>query len=242
MKDMKRLLPFLLVWLLSCPFWAQEGNKVFSGKRINFGIKGGFNSSIYFIDRFRIADARVHNVQNNYKVGYSGAVFVRINFKRHFLQPELSYNVSKSEITFDRNTSKSTDAEPVYAGIDATIRTIDLPVVYGYNFIQSPPYEMYFFAGPRFKYVWEQKSKMQFFNFGQGEVSERLYPFNVSAVFGVGVRISRILFDFQYDIGIFNISKDVTYTAINDAGNAETVPMTFHRRNSLLSFSFGLIF
>ena len=101
---------------------------------------------------------------------------------------------------------------------------------------------MYFFAGPRFKYVWEQKSRMKFSNFAQSEVTERLYPFNVSAVFGVGVRISRILFDFQYDIGIFNISKNVTYKAINDAGNAEAVPMTFHRRNSLLSFSLGVIF
>lgn len=239
---MKRMFPLLLLLLLSCPVRSQEGSIAPSNGRINFGIKGGFNSSIYFIDRFRIEDVRINSVQNNYKVGYSGSAFMRVNFKRHFLQPELSYCVSKSEITFDRNASESTGATPVYAGIDATIRTIDLPVVYGYNFIQAFPYEMYFFAGPRFKYVWEQKSRMKFSNFAQSEVTERLYPFNVSAVFGVGVRISRILFDFQYDIGIFNISKNVTYKAINDAGNAEAVPMTFHRRNSLLSFSLGVIF
>ena len=239
---MRQMLPLLLLLLLSCPIRAQEGNETFSDKRINFGIKGGFNSSIYFIDHFQIGDMPARSMQNNYKVGYVASAFMRVNFKRHFLQPELSYSVSKSEITFDRNTSGSADAEPIYAGIDATIRTIDLPVAYGYNFIQSPPYEMYFFAGPRFKYVWKQKSRMRFFNFGEGEVTERLHPFNVSAVFGIGVRISRILFDFQYDIGIFNISKNATYRAIDDAGNAETVPMAFRRRNSLLSFSLGAIF
>ena len=152
---------FATMWGQNSPMHKVPQTTPHYDRPVNFGFKGGFTSSLFLVSDLNVNGVSIKEVQNNYKIGYFGSVFMRINFERHFLQPELSYSVSKSEITFDRNTSGSADAEPIYAGIDATIRTIDLPVAYGYNFIQSPPYEMYFFAGPRFKYVWKQKSRMR---------------------------------------------------------------------------------
>ena len=68
-------------------------------KKINIGIKAGFNSSMFMVSELKIKDVTIDEVQNNYKIGYFGALFMRINMKKHFIQPEVSYNVSKCEIT-----------------------------------------------------------------------------------------------------------------------------------------------
>lgn len=68
-------------------------------KRVNFGIKAGFNSSMFMVAELKIKDVTIDQVQNNYKIGYFGALFMRINMKKHFIQPEVSYNVTKCEIT-----------------------------------------------------------------------------------------------------------------------------------------------
>ena len=101
---------------------------------------------------------------------------------------------------------------------------------------------MHFFVGPNIKYVWQQKSKLRFNNFDQQGIEEDLYPINISAILGVGVRISRIIFDFRYDIGLYNISKSVTYENINQEGEEEKSNIIFNRRNNILSFSLGFIF
>ena len=71
-------------------------------KKINFGVRAGFNSSMFMVSELKIKDVTIDEVQNNYKIGYFGALFMRINMKKHYIQPEVSYNVTKCEITFDK--------------------------------------------------------------------------------------------------------------------------------------------
>lgn len=239
---MKRALLFLITILIYLSIYAQENDKKKEGSLVNFGLKGGFNSSMYFVDDFKIKDVTIDKIQNNYKVGYFGAMFLRINMKRHFLQPEVLYTVSKSEIVFDKKGSQHPEIEPDYASINATIRTVEFPMLYGYNFVKSGPYGMCFFIGPKVKYIWKQKSKLSFGNFDQKGIQEELHPLNISGVFGVGVTISRIFFDFRYEVGLHNISKDVTYDNINESGEEEISSIVFKRRNNILSFSLGVIF
>lgn len=240
---MKRsFLLFVAAFVCLSAFSQDQVKKGENDYAVNVGIKGGFNSSMYFVDKFKIKDVTINEIQNNYKVGYFGSLFMRINIKKHFIQPEICYNISRSEIIFDKKGSQHPEVEPDYASINATIRTVEMPVLYGYNFIKSGPYEMYFFLGPKVKYVWKQKSKLRFNNFDQQGIEEELHPINVSAVVGVGVRISRILFDFRYDAGLYNISKNVTYENITSEGEEEKANIIFHRRNNLLSFSLGFIF
>ncbi|RGN45744.1 MULTISPECIES: porin family protein [unclassified Bacteroides] len=234
----------LLIYLFVCLSSYSQNDPVNKEKNfhVNVGIKGGFNSSMYFVDKFKIKDVTIHEIQNNYRVGYFGSIFMRINMRRHFIQPEINYTISKSDIQFDKKGSQHPDIEPDYANISSTIRMVELPILYGYNFIKSGPYEMHFFVGPNIKYVWQQKSKLRFNNFDQQGIEEDLYPINISAILGVGVRISRIIFDFRYDIGLYNISKSVTYENINQEGEEEKSNIIFNRRNNILSFSLGFIF
>ena len=54
-------------------------------RRVNFGIKGGFTSSLFLVSDLVLNGTVINEVQNNYKIGYFGSFFMRINFKRHFL-------------------------------------------------------------------------------------------------------------------------------------------------------------
>lgn len=165
---------------------------------------------------------------------------MRINFERHFLQPEISYNINRCNITFEKPAED--DAPLEMASITSSIHSIDIPVIYGYNVIKEGPYSLAVFGGPKFRYIWNKKSEVTFENFDQQEISEKLRPLNLSFTLGVAVTISRIFFDFRYDIGLHNISRKVTY---DDGTNGEIPPVDeirFHRRDNVLSFSLGVFF
>lgn len=213
-----------------------------NNSKFNIGVKAGFNVSMFLVSDFKIQDVTIDEIQNNYRVGYFGALFMRINMKKHFIQPEVSYNVSKCEITFDKLGSHHPDIEPDYASVISMIHSVDFPVLYGYNVVKNGPYGMSIFAGPKLRYIWGKKNEITFENFDQKGIDERLYPFNISAVIGVGVNISRIFFDFRYEQGLHNISKSVTYDNINSDGSTGVSNITFRRRDQVLSFSLGVIF
>lgn len=243
---MKRTLLFIgILWAYTIAF----GQGATLGKaerpnyrKVNFGIKAGFNSSMFLVSAFKIKDVTIDENQNNYKLGYFGALFMRINMKKHFIQPEISYNVSKCEITFDKLGSQHPDIEPDYASVTSTIHSIDFPMLYGYNVVKQGAYGMSIFAGPKLRYIWGKQNEITFENFDQKGIHEQLYPLNLSAVIGVSVHISRIFFDFRYEQGLHNISKSVTYDNITADGGTERSNITFHRRDQVLSFSLGVIF
>ena len=114
---------------VACTVWGQEAAtqdqkwnlsverlELPNTKKVNFGFKAGFSSSKFMVSELKIKDATIDEVQNNYKIGYFGSVFMRFYMKKHFIQPEISYNVSKGEIVFDKLGSQHPDIEPDYAG------------------------------------------------------------------------------------------------------------------------------
>ena len=93
---------------------------------VSVGAKAGFNSSMFFSDELSVDNKRVENIQNNYKVGYFATLFCRFNLKKHhFIQPELSYNVSKGSISIPYTLANS-EIIPESALIKTTISSFDL--------------------------------------------------------------------------------------------------------------------
>lgn len=213
-----------------------------NNKKVNFGFKAGFTSSMFLVSELKIKDVTIDEVQNNYRIGYFGAIFVRFNLNRHFIQPEVSYNVSKGEIMFDKLGSQHPAIEPDYASVESILHSIDFPILYGYNIVKKGPYGMSVFGGPKLRYLWGKKNEITFTNFDQKGINEKLYPFNVSIIVGVGINISSIYFDFRYEQGIGNISKSIVYDNINSDGSTGISNIIFRRRDSALNFSFGFIF
>ena len=246
-----RVLYLLLLWLglLVAPMSGQEvstssgtlpdvaSNRHPGDRSVNFGIKGGFTSALFIVSDLMVNGRQIDEVQNNYKIGYFGSFFLRINRGNHFFQPEVSYVVNRCEITFPKpqaNDDMTTLASE--ASVNSSLHSIDIPLLYGYNIIKQGPYGLALFGGPKLRFLWKQKCDLTFRNFDQQDIRETLYPLNAALTLGVSVTIAPIFFDFRYDIGLHNISKQVTYTSTDNS------QLRFHRRDNILSFSLGAFF
>lgn len=112
---MKKLLLLIALLLLTLSVPVRGEKKGLQEEpKINVGIKGGFNSSMYFTSRLELDGERMEDVQNNYKVGYFAALFFRVHMKRHFIQPEMMYNVYKGEIIIRKTKRFAIPERAVY--------------------------------------------------------------------------------------------------------------------------------
>ena len=135
---------------------------------------------------------------------------------------------------------------PEKASIASTIHSVDVPVIYGYNIIKEGPYSLAIFGGPKIRFMLQKQSDITFENFDQTDIHETLRPLNLCATLGVAVTISRIFFDFRYDVGLHNMSKQIEYTVPPVEGMPGTVEpdkgIYFHRKDNVMSFSLGVFF
>ncbi len=245
---------FCLLFLSTSVLWGQsphvagtpdDSRPTYREPFLNIGIKGGFTASLLLVSNLTLNGVRIEKVQNNYKIGHFGSLFMRMNFGHHFLQPELSYAINRCNITFGKSDpEKSTLRE---SAILSSIHSIDIPFLYGYNIVKEKPYSMALFAGPKLRYLWNKKSKVSFINFDQQNIEEKLRPLCLSLTIGASVTISRIFFDFRYDVGLHNISRSVTYTPVATTSSSEDKTgsaddIRFRRRENVLSFSLGIFF
>lgn len=246
---MKRVLFILLLLPLSIALYSQSAiSTLYADKKLNFGVKTGFTSTIFMTSNFSMGDVKIKQVQNNYKVGYASSFFMRYNMKSHYIQSELVYSINKCEITFEKHGEKQQGFTPDYASINSRMHSIEIPILYGYNFIKKDIYGMSFFVGPKIRYFWESKSKMEYTNFDQLNIDEDFYPINFGLTAGIAVYISKIFFDFRYEQILHNISKGVDYDGMRNVSisqsdkNLSQGEIKLHRRDHMLSFSLGVIF
>lgn len=245
---MKKIcLTILAVLLLACSanLYAQD-IMLYDSKqkkqKISIGIKAGFNSTMMFTDKLYYGEQEITDIQNNYKVGYISTLFVRIPVKnKHFLQPEVSYAISQGSISMSNLRENATILED-NALIKTKISSLEIPLLYGYKFIDSYPYGMSFFLGPKVAWTIKKQSSSEYSGFYQKGIKEYIRPLNYSAIIGLGVNISNIFFDFRYEIGCNNITKSVTYDKELTIEPYNEKELILKRRKNILSFSVGAIF
>ena len=213
---------------------------------VNFGVKVGFNSTLSLVSDLVVNDMPISEVQNNSKIGYFASAFIRVNFSRHFLQPEVTYSINRSSITFSDPILSGAPSASIMgqAELTSSMHCIEIPVLYGYHIIKEDFYSLAVFGGPKFNYIWSKNSNVTFVNFARQELGDALQPLNASFTLGVSVSISRVFFDFRYDLGINNLSRHDSYTLPNDqpSSNSDGTHISFRRRDCVLSFSLGLLF
>ena len=131
---------------------------------------------------------------------------------------------------------------PENALIKTKVTSIDLPILYGYKFIDVHPYGMAFFVGPKVAWSWKQQTENEYSGFYQQAIRETGYPFNYSAVAGLGVNVSNVFFDFRYEIGLHNLTRSIDFDRqATEAPYNESMIVVRKRRN-VMSFSVGVIF
>lgn len=235
---------FLLALLLMTPNVLAQNpadEKAKTATSVNIGVKAGFNSSILSVSECRIGQTEILEMENNYEVGYFGSLFLRFNFNKHFLQPEISYNLSKSGIRFNKNGRYESGNNTEKAYIATTLRSIDTPILYGCHIVKKGPYGMAVFGGPKLRYLWKGENQLSFGHYDFDNVNEELHLLNMSFVLGVAVNISSIFFDFRYEGGLLPLSKAITYDYA-EGGTVKQGQAVFQRRENALNFSLGFMF
>lgn len=237
-------IPLVLLFASVCPLTVCPATQNADGEaKVNVGIKAGFNSSMFSIGHFTVGGNELENIQNNYKVGYFGALFCRFNLKKHhFLQTEFSYNVLKGSISISNSMRDNIALLQDNALVKTDINSIDIPLLYGYKFVDTYPYGMSFFVGPKVSYVWDAHSRSEYSGFYQQNIMENMRPFQFIGVVGLAVNVSNIFFDFRYEMGFHNIVRSVTFDTEQTSPPYDGQDIHLERRRNALSFSVGLIF
>lgn len=211
-------------------------------QKVSFGIKGGFNSTMMFINKLSYGSQDISEIENNYKIGFTATLFTRINLKKkHFLQPEFSYIVSNGSINMSNLRSNAAILKD-NAIVKTKISSLDIPILYGYKFIDSYPYGMSFFLGPKIAWTINKQTSCEYSGFYQEGIKEVIRPLNYSAVIGLGVNISNIFFDFRYEIGCNNITESVEYDKVATPTPYNEKELSVKRHKNVMGFSVGFIF
>lgn len=223
----------ILMILLPCTVVAQE--EVRHKVKLNGGFKVGFHGATYNSTSFGI-DGYEYNeriIQSN-KIGYSVSPFIRLTRRRLYIQTEAVMSISRhyfefKELVPDEN---SASGKPEYK---LTTYCMQVPLLFGYNFVKSDPYGMSVFTGPKAKFVFTNYDKQKFSHFNLNQLQEDLEPIVFYWEIGLGVKISRFCFDFVYDIGLNNNARHITSQSPQKIYKSK-------RSDNLLSFSVGMIF
>ena len=232
---MRRLMVFVLVLSLCLVTHAKHKQE----SKVNYGVKAGFSSTMYDIIRLEVNSAPISEYSAKSELSSFFTVFTRFNIKRHYLQTELSYNISNYSILFPSHQWAPSLEKSQQSVINTQINGLELPIYYGYHILKDGPYGMSFYMGPKAKYVINEHSRFLFTNFPYSDIEEEILPLNFSLMLGLGVSINRMFFDFSFEYGLHNISQGIK--SVDSEGTPHTQGIIFDRRKNVLSFSFGLI-
>lgn len=243
---MWRLLPILLLAL--SPFYAF--GKVTDSLRIasnqnttfNWGAKIGFNSILPVINSFVVEDVVIENSRVEYEVGYMAAFFCRVNIERFFVQPSISWHNNESNIFFSypREIARAEVQAPneMKDQLNLRIRSLELPVLIGYNIVKEKPFGLSIMAGPKLKYNYKIRYKSNLDDF-QYEYTSDDTAYRINFVAGIGVTLWNLFFDFTYDVGVNY--KEKNFRRVNDDAPMQG-NMVLDKRLNMMGFSLGVLF
>lgn len=219
--------------MLPCCLTAQEHTKV----KFNAGLKAGFQAITYNDPTFGIEgySFNENTIQSN-KIGYTIAPFARVSKGKFYLQTEAAFGIARHSFDF-------TDTrEPSIENVDPNIPTYELktyclqvPLLFGYEFLKQGNYSMSIFTGARTKFTFTAHTDQEFKHFSYDDLEEVLKKKSYYWELGLGVRIYNVFFDFVYDLGLTKASK---YILANKIGKK----FSTDRKDNILSFSVGVIF
>lgn len=235
----------ILLLSFSCVFiYAQKFISI-DDKAFNWGGKVGFNSTFPIINSLEIEDVKATDIRVQYKVGYLGALFCRVNINKFFVQPSVSWRYSEGDIRFNipqevNNSLTAGQASPHIPGNQLKYKTatLELPVMIGYYLVKEGPYALSMMVGPNIKYNYKTRYTTNFSD-SPREYSSDSTPYGINIATGLGVSIWRLFFDFTYEFGLNHIESDFKEikTHLPPEGN-----MTINKRTNVMSFSLGFLF
>lgn len=239
MKNYRRLCSELLMcskilmcWgILHCfcvELQAQDASNYVYKKRINWGIKTGVNTDLPIVSIH--SEHEGLRVETTNEVGFMVDGMMCINFNQFFFQPELGYNRTSEifHIIGDDGLTVSNEAT-----IQSNIKAINCSALFGYYSVRENEYGLSIFAGCKLKNAYHIHTVCS----GQEDIHTHDEIYNIYISSGVKVYISKLFFDFRYDVALLDKTIQTPQRLLDTYGDMRLV-----KRDNILSFSIGLMF
>lgn len=229
---------------LFCTWSVSAQQDIKPQKRFTWGVSAGANAPFVDMRKAMVGDRIIESPAVSTNVGYHVALFSRLNMNRHYLQLEASTHYTHINIHLKASyfaSDLSPEIQQQTASVSNRTNSIDVPLLYGYRFVKQGPYELSFFAGPKIKYVFREKNRIDNESIYNIKLEAKQTPVTANFVLGLGTAISNLLLDFRYEFGITNIVNNVGYNLTMENQVIEG-DVYLKRGVNLLSFSIGFIF
>lgn len=229
-----RNLIICILLLFPCLLGAQESDKRL---RFNAGLKVGFQAVTYNDPTFGIEGYTYNSntIQSN-RIGYTVSPFMRLSRGRLYIQIESAFGITRHSFDFtdtrESNIEKITPNIPQY---DLKTYCLQVPILFGYEFVKQEKYGMSVFTGPRIKFTFTSHDDQQYRHFAYDDLHEVLKKQTYYWEIGLGIKIHNVFFDFVYDMGLTDASEYIEAPKVKKHFKSE-------RKDNILSFSVGMIF
>jgi len=179
---------------------------LFANAQLNFGIKGGYNSSLNLKNISSVSSGTydLNAVKGELADGFHGGVFIRVGGKI-YVQPELLYGLQKKkfQLTIQEATNPNIPIDKF-----VTFSTIDVPVLIGYKLVDGKIFNIRAFAGPKFKL--NAGSKFSFENI------QNLKKETLEKDLGGEFKDASVGLDLGAGVDLFMFTLDARLNVIND--------------------------
>jgi hypothetical protein len=224
---MKRVC-FALLLLLLTPCLIEAQNKL----QLNTGFKAGVQASTYQQTKFTLEGYSYNKKSLNTRIGYTFSGFLRLSKGRPYIQTEGIFSIDKYNFSFETE-SPTASSEEIIPRYKLTTYSVHVPLLAGYNFVNTNTYKMSVFTGPKANFLFTSLSKQEYWNFPFADAKEELDPLTFSWVLGLEVSIANICFDFIYQVGMNNTSKYIYVPETQER-------FLFNRNVDVLGLSLGV--
>lgn len=136
------------------------------------------------------------------KLGYQFGAFARVSLLGFYVQPELLFSNSNSELTFN---IKDGEVEMDVVG-EVKLNKIDIPVMIGKRFLKVVRVN----AGPVFTMLLSEDVDQAGASDTFTDITTNYKKSTIGAQFGVGIDISVLTVDLRYELGLQSLADDIS--------------------------------
>ena len=234
-----RLLTFITASLLFTAANAQFLNRntlpAFSS---SWGAKVGFAANATYVTDAYLNGHELTDYTQDTQVGNFASLLLRLNSRTVFLQTGIGLSFTNSCFYVDLNSWDPEAESKNEISCAYEFNSLTLPLQMGYHIVNSPPYCMSAYTGPRLHYTPDKFYKVQYSNLEPYQITDTPIELIMGWTIGLSVRIGRQLLDFEYEATINTISGPMT-----DLNGIDPAPdFRLDRRLGMMSFSYGIMF
>ena len=201
-------------------------------------VKVGFAANASYITDASYNGHKLTEYNQDTQVGNFSAVLLRLNSRTIFLQTGLGLSFTNSCVSLDLNSwdPEATAKNDISCAYE--LKSLTVPLQMGYLIVNSPPYCMSAYTGPRFRYTPDKFYNVKYTFPEPYELTDSPIQLMMGWTFGLSVNIGRQFLDFEYEFTINPVTRPIT-----DLSNTDpALDFKLNRRLGIMSFSYGITF